>query len=260
MIKGVLLDLSGVIYVGDRLMPGALDAIDQLHRCKLPIRFITNTTRSTQDSILKKLSGKGFDIPKGQLFTAPQAARTYMDAHGLIPYLLIHRGLMPEFADYPSKGCNAVLVGDAGESFTYAKMNTAFRLLLDGAPLFAMGNNRYFKDADGFSLDVGPFVCALEFASSAKATILGKPAPAFFRAAIRDLDCPADEVVMVGDDVEADVNGACAAGLQGILVKTGKYRAGDEQKVLGASAHVADDIVAAVAWIFENRRLKSHDH
>jgi HAD superfamily hydrolase (TIGR01458 family) len=128
-------------------------------------------------------------------------------------------------------------------------MNRAFRSLLDGGPLLAMGDNRYFKEADGLSLDIGPFVAALEYATGNQAIILGKPAPAFFEGALLSLGCAADEVVMIGDDVLTDVEGALAAGLKGILVRTGKYRPGDEDQITHPGAMVVEDIQAAVDWI-----------
>ena len=128
-------------------------------------------------------------------------------------------------------------------------MNKAFRILLNGNKLLAMADNRYFKEEDDFSLDAGPFVHALAFASGAKTTVIGKPSKEFFLAAIKDFDCTPNEVVMVGDDVEADVNGALSAGLQAILVKTGKYRDSDEQRIQDASANIVSDIGEAVELI-----------
>ncbi len=253
MIGGILLDLAGVLYVGDTPLPGAREAIERLHHARLPTRYLTNTTRSTRRAILDRLSRMGLSIPPDSLYTAPLAARRYVESHGLRPYLLIHPNLKAEFAEFGEGPYNAVLVGDGGEAFTYERLNCAFRLLLEGAPLLAMGNNRYFKERDGFSLDVGPFVTALEYAADVRATILGKPAPDFFRAAIAGLGCKADEVMMVGDDVAADVIGAVSAGLQGVLVKTGKYRPGDEDQLKSANATVLADVTAAIDWIIAQR-------
>ncbi|MFQ5546308.1 MAG: TIGR01458 family HAD-type hydrolase, partial [Acidiferrobacterales bacterium] len=242
MIGGILLDLAGVLYVGDTPLPGAREAIERLHHARLPTRYLTNTTRSTRRAILNRLSRMGLSIPPYSIYTAPLAARRYVESHGLRPYLLIHPNLKAEFAEFGEGPYNAVLVGDGGNAFTYERLNYAFRLLLEGAPLLAMGNNRYFKERDGFSLDVGPFVTALEYAAGVRAKILGKPAPDFFQAAVADLGCKADEVMMVGDDVAADVIGAVSAGLQGLLVKTGKYRPGDEDQLKSANADVLPDV------------------
>jgi HAD superfamily hydrolase (TIGR01458 family) len=249
MIRGVLLDLSGVLYEGDRALPGAAAALERLHAASLPIRFITNITRKGSGEVLHHLSGLGFAIAADDLLSAPVAARRYLEHRGLHPYLLVHPALEADFADLVSDTPDAVLVGDAGDGFTYAALNRAFRLLMDGAPFLAMGNNRYFRDRDGLSLDIGPFVAALEYASGATATVLGKPAPAFFHAAVESLDCDPEEVVMVGDDALADVDGALAAGIPAILVQTGKYRPRDEDQITHSGAVVVPDIAAAVDWI-----------
>jgi HAD superfamily hydrolase (TIGR01458 family) len=254
MIKGVLLDLSGVLYVGNEPLPGAHEAIRRLNNAGLPTRFVTNTTRSPQRAILTKLAAMQLSIADDTLFTAPQAALAYIEKHSLHPHLLIHPDLQDEFPKHSPGAWDAVLIGDAGEAFTYRSLNGAFRLVLDGAPLLAMGYNRYFKESEGVSLDIGPFVAALEFAADIRAKVLGKPAPEFFEAAVSGLGCEPNQVVMVGDDAAADVGGAISARLQGILVRTGKYMPGDEDKIEQPGAVTVDDITAAVDWI-----LKHHD-
>jgi HAD superfamily hydrolase (TIGR01458 family) len=164
--------------------------------------------------------------------------------------LLIHPGLAEDFAGLASDGKDAVVVGDAGDGFTYAALNRAFRHLMLGAPLLALAANKYFREPDGLSLDAGPFVAALEYASGTRALLFGKPAPEFFRAAVDGFGCPPAEVAMIGDDVEADVNGAIAAGLAGILVRTGKYRLEDEQRA-DSRTMVVDDVSTAVGRILE---------
>jgi HAD superfamily hydrolase (TIGR01458 family) len=252
MICGVLLDLSGVLYVGEQVLPGALAATVRLREAGLAVRYVTNTTRSTRNEIVARLAAMGLDVPAGEVFTAPLAARGLLKERGLRPLLLVHPGLEEEFADLDTQQPNAVLVGDAGEDFTYQRLNEAFRLLINGAPLLAMARNRYFKDGEALSLDAGPFVAALEYAAGARAEVIGKPSPAFFHAAAADFGCPHDQVVVVGDDVEADVVGAVAAGMTGILVRTGKYRSGDET-FMPDKALVSADIGEAVEWIVKHK-------
>ena len=249
MIGGILLDLSGVLYIGDNPVAGAVDAVKRLASAGLPVRYITNTTRSTRQMILHRLTRLGFNINAENIFTAPIASRQYIETNNLIPFLLIHPNLEPEFSDLTGEP-NAVLVGDAGDRFTYENMNRAFRHLLDGAILLAMGVNRYFSEGDVLSLDAGPFVHALEYACGTKAVVLGKPSIEFYSTAVRSLGCNPEDTVMVGDDVEADVIGAMGSGLNGILVQTGKFIQGDEKKIKTGALCVAD-ISAAVDYILE---------
>ncbi|MEJ2435944.1 MAG: TIGR01458 family HAD-type hydrolase [Pseudolabrys sp.] len=250
-IRGVLLDLSGVLYVGEHSLAGAREALERLHAAGLPVRYITNTTRSTRREIVARLAAMDLRIPPEEVFTAPLAARRLIEERGLRPLLLVHSGLEEEFAGLDTGRPDAVLVGDAGEAFTYARLNEAFHLLIEGAPLMAMARNRYFKDGDALSLDAGPFVAALEYAAGVDAEVIGKPSRPFFRSAAGDFECGPNEVVVVGDDVEADVVGAVAAGMQGILVRTGKYRSGDEA-LLPDGAMLSRDIGDAVSWIIEH--------
>ncbi len=255
MIRGVLLDLAGVIYEGDRALPGAIDAVTRLHQAGLPLRFVTNTTRRTKRELLERLTRLGLDISADELFTPGQAARTWLKEHGYSPVLVVHPSLAQEFDDIPAREKHAVVVGDAGDAFDYAHLNRAFRALIDGAQLIALAKNRTFKDDDGkLSLDAGAFVTALEYASGKTALVLGKPAPAFFAAALSSMRCPLEDAVMVGDDAEADVAGALRARLgHALLVHTGKYRPGDEDRFTPKPTATVLDFAAAADWILAHR-------
>lgn len=238
-IRGVIFDLDGVLHVRERVVPGAPEAIARLRRAGMAMRFVTNTTRRPRRAILDSLRTLGFDITAEELLTPAAAVCERLRDRGQSPYLLIHPDLVEDFASF-GDGSDAVVLGDAGDEFRYGVLNRAFRLLMDGAPLYALAANRYFKDEDGLSLDVGAFVAALEYASGAKAELFGKPAPAFFRAALEGLGCRPEDAVMVGDDVEADVNGALVLGIGGLLVRTGKYRPKDDGRLAAGGTIVAD--------------------
>lgn len=250
-IEGVLLDLAGVLYDGDRLLPGALRAIETLRERRLPIRFVTNTTRSPKSEIIGKLSRLGLTIAPDELFTPVAAARAWLGERGYSPKLLVHPALEADFAELPAAARSAVVIGDAEDRFTYRNLNAVFRAVIAGAPLLALARNRTFKDDDGgLSLDAGPFVAALEFASGVEATILGKPSVDFFSAALASIPCPAARAVMVGDDAESDIAGARRAGIgSALLVRTGKYRRGDEVRYSPPPTDVVPDIAAAADWI-----------
>lgn len=255
MIRAVLLDLLGVVNDGDTPIPGAVAAIARLRAEGLPIRFVSNTTRSPHRTIVAQLAGLGIAVGRDELFTPARAAVEWLTREGCAPHLLVHPDLVPEFAGNAFGDRKAVVVGDAAEAFTYAAMNAAFRQLIDGAEFLALAVNRTFKDADGgLSLDAGAFVAALEFAAGKQATVLGKPARDFFHAALAGLDCIPGQAVMVGDDAESDVAGALKAGIgSALLVRTGKYRAGDESRHAPHPSAVVDDLAAAVDWILARR-------
>ena len=227
-LKAIVLDLDGVLYVEDEPVPGAVDAVAALRDRGLGLRFATNTTSRPRRGILERLRRLGFDVEPQELVTpAALAVRHCAErGHGNVA-LVMNDELREDFADLDAPGAgpvDAVVVGDCGEDFDFALLNGAFRSLMDGAELIALQKNRFWMRPDGLALDVGPFVAALEYGAGVEAHVVGKPAPAFFAAILDDLGVAAPDAAMVGDDVESDVGGALAAGLAGVLVRTGKFR------------------------------------
>lgn len=254
-IDGVLIDLGGVIYVGDHALPGAIAAVERLRAADLPLRFLTNTTRMSKRGIIARLSEMGLPLGADDLFTPADAARAWLAQNRLAAHLLVHPDLEEDFAGLTEGEAQAVVVGDAGEAFSYAAMNAAFRSLIAAAPLLALARNRSFRDDDHeLSLDAGAFVSGLEYAADCEAVLMGKPSPAFFATALASMDCTAERAVMIGDDVESDVVGALSAGLGGaFLVRAGKYRPGDEDRAAQPPSAVVDDFAAATAWVLAAR-------
>lgn len=247
-VRGLLLDLDGVVTVGGAPLRGSLAAIERLREAEIPLRFVTNTTTKPRRRLIADLAAIGLAIKPADLFTPARLARDALAASGKKPFLLIHPDLAEDFYGLES-GEDAVVIGDAREAFSYANLNHAFRLIHDGADFLALARNRNFLDRDRkLSLDVGGFVAALEYATEKPAHVFGKPSAEFFHGAVRALALLPQETAMIGDDAEADVGGAIRAGLAGILVRTGKYRPGDESKV--APTLVADDLAQAVEMFF----------
>lgn len=245
--KGVLIDLGGVVYLGDTPLPGAIEALERLRQAGVAVRFLTNTTRTPHGELLARLGEMGIAVPGDELFTPAIAARRLIAGQGFTPHLLVHPALEEDFAGLEGGGQLALVVGDAAEGFTYAAMNAAFRALEQGAAFYALANNRCFRDADGeLSLDAGPFVAALAFASRREPVVLGKPSRDFFDAALASMGCAPGEAAMIGDDVESDVGGAQEAGIAGVLVTTGKYAQGDETRIAPPPSMVASDLAEAV--------------
>lgn len=226
-IEGVLLDLSGVIYIEDEVVPGAAETLDALREAGLPIRLVTNTTMRPRRAVLERLRRLGIEVEPEELITpASLAKRRCAEAGHRSVVLVVSDELREDLEELREGGgeVDAVVLGDLGERWDYAILNRSFRLVSDGAELIALQKNRYWQTAEGLSLDAGPFVAALEYATGRDAVVVGKPAPAFFELALGELGVAADRAVMVGDDVEADVGGALEAGLAAILVRTGKFR------------------------------------
>ena len=233
MIKAVFLDISGVITIGNSVINGAADAVRQIQQQGLELRFLTNTSRQTRKAMVEGLQAHGFQCLEEQVYTAPFAARDWMQQQGRRPYCLVHPNIVSEFKDLDQHNPDAVIIGDAADDLNYANLNRAFRLCQQGTPLVGIGRNRYFKLDDEFLLDAGPFIAAIEYAANTQAIIMGKPSTDFFNQVMASVSCDNSEVLMIGDDVYGDIEGALNAGLQACLVQTGKYRAGDENRIEG---------------------------
>ena len=247
-IKGVLLDLDGTIFVGDRLVPGAADAVGALRRGGLPLRFGTNTTRMSRDTLVSRLQEMGLEVEPGEVFTAPLAAAAWLEKKGLWNLsLCIPEAAHADFGHFKVNETSpqAVVVGDLGEAWDFTRLNEAFRHIMEGAEFVALQRNRYWDTGEGLALDAGTFVTALEYATDREAMLAGKPSAMFFQAAAESMGVDLYGLAVVGDDPGTDVAGAHACDAAAILVRTGRFREG----ALSASIPQPDLILDSVATL-----------
>jgi HAD superfamily hydrolase (TIGR01458 family) len=205
--------------------------------------------------LVERLRGYGFDVAAEELFTATLAGGVLARTAGyrsIAPFIL-----EPALEDLEgldlvggtsgrrgTRAPDAVMVGDLGDRWTYPLMQEAFEYLMAGADLLALSRDRYWLEGDRLVLDAGPFVAGLEFATGKSAKVAGKPSPAFYTTALGSLGlAPVASAAMIGDDLWSDVEGAQRAGLQGWLVRTGKYR----ESALRESGIQPDRILDSIA-------------
>lgn len=261
MIRGVLLDLEGVIYQGQSLIPGAIDAVSSLARRGMRIRYITNTTTQPRNAIAERLAAMGFSIGPDHLVTPPAAAALLLAGmRASRVHLASAESLAEDFRGFElvhADACDidAIVLGDLYLNFTWSRLNTIFQLMARGVRLVTLHKNRVCQRAEGLSLDLGPFVAALEYAAAVQAHVVGKPSTTFFNLALESVALPAAEVLMVGDDIEADIGGAKTAGLIGVQVKTGKYRKQDDSHPSVTPDGCIDSLADLPAWIAEHNAM-----
>jgi HAD superfamily hydrolase (TIGR01458 family) len=255
-MRAILFDMDGVVYNSDDPIAGAAAALDWVRAQGIPYLFVTNTTSRGRGVLVEKLAGFGIRAKQADILTPCVAAADWLRTrHDGAVALFVRPKTLPEFAGLTSlpeqaeTGARYVVIGDLGELWDFRTLNRAFRLLHSNpeSTLIALGMTRFWKAQDGISLDVAPFVAALEHATGRKALVFGKPAEAFFRAASEKLGVPAGEIVMIGDDIQTDVAGAQQAGLKGVLVKTGKFRPSDLEGQFKPDA-VLDSIADLPDW------------
>lgn len=244
-LKGILFDLDGVLYVGSQIIEGAVEAIAGVRARGLSCRFVTNTSTLSLASLQRKLAAMGLDIPEKEIISAPQAAVIYLRGQPTpICRLLLAEDVKQDFNEFKQSDTEAgyIVIGDIGDAWNYRLMNEVFNRLLEGAKLIAIHKSRFWQTEHGLQMDIGGFVQALEYASGTTAIMIGKPSEEFYRMALQDMGLHPQEAAMIGDDIDADVGGAQQAGLQGFLVKTGKYR----QAYVEASAVKPDLLMDSV--------------
>lgn len=215
-------------------LPGAVAALAELEQRHIPFLVATNTSVLSRATLAVRVASRGIHLDPGRIVsalsvTADLTARRYP---GGPLFVLCSDDARREFAGQrllpptdeadEADGCAAVVVGDAAEELSFANLDRAFRLVRGGARLIAMHRNPWWITTRGPTLDAGAFVVGLEFATRRRAVVAGKPSATFFAAALRALGRPADEVVMIGDELRADVAGARRAGIRAVWVRSGR--------------------------------------
>ncbi|MCT0246694.1 MULTISPECIES: TIGR01458 family HAD-type hydrolase [unclassified Synechococcus] len=250
VMQALFLDINGVLVEDRAPIPGAIEVLSEARGRGLTLRFVTNTATRGHGSILRDLREMGFALEAAELFTAPLAARHYLLRHHLRPHLLVHPAIAVAFADLAGDPPDCVLLGDARDGFSYGALNRVFQLVQQGLPLIGIGRNRYFREGGELLLDAGAFLQTIEWAAGIQAVVLGKPSAAFYAELVASTNFSAQHCLMVGDDLEADVIGAMAAGLAGCLVQTGKYQQADQLRLPPQASLIASvaELPAKFAW------------
>jgi HAD superfamily hydrolase (TIGR01458 family) len=247
-MAAILLDIDGVFHVSGRPIDGAGDAIRRLRDDGHRLRFVTNSTTRSRADLAQDLRALGIELDDEELETTPRAAARTLAGKRVLA--LTMAAIRPELEGVELVGeeADAVLIGGADETdetnrvFSYMNLARAFAELEAGAELYCLHKNAWWQTSRGPLLDSGAFVAGLEYAAGVEATILGKPSPAFFGAALDALDADPERTWMVGDDLEADIAGAKGSGLNTILVRTGKFREETLDEALVKPDAVVDSI------------------
>jgi HAD superfamily hydrolase (TIGR01458 family) len=245
-VGAVLLDIDGVLTISWEVIPGASAAVEHLRREEIPFRLLTNTTTHTRKELARTLGAAGISVSPEEIVTAVVGTAAYLRAnHPEARCFVLSDGDAREdlsgvklVEDHP----DVIVIGGASDDFSYRTIDRVFGMLVAGAQLVAMHRNLYWRTSEGLQLDSGAYVKGLEEAAGVSATIAGKPAASFFRAALEPLAVEAESVWMVGDDVENDVLAAQALGMTGVLVRTGKFREEDLARDGERPDHVVDSV------------------
>ncbi|PWG65443.1 HAD-IIA family hydrolase [Spiribacter halobius] len=216
-----LLDLDGVVYVGDAPLPGAPEAVETLRRRGCRVRFLTNDPLPTRAAAAARLERYGIPAEAKDMVTSGWATARTLRGRGLERVAVIGSdGLREEIAAaglalVSDDSAEALVVG-CDDGIGYADLRLGVRLLHRGAAFVATNADAVFPTPEGPAPATGAIVAALRYASGREAEVIGKPSPAMFEAALEG--APREAAVMVGDTPATDIAGARRAGIAAVLV------------------------------------------
>ncbi len=228
-----LLDLDGVVYRGEQLLPGARELVDWLDASGKKVLYLSNNSIATPHQVEAKLVRLGMPRPEGRVLTAGDAAARVL-ANRFPGGSVFVLGLPPIEQLMEQNGLRVVWTSDADEervpdaiivaldrTLTYDRLCRALRAILEGAAFYAVNRDPRLPVENGFLPGTGSITAALEYASGKKAEIIGKPEPGIVLEAMRLLGVAPDQTVMVGDGLDLDIVAGHAAGVSTALVLTG---------------------------------------
>lgn len=222
----VLIDIDGVLKLGGKSLPGLHEFLNFLDKEKFPVCIITNTTLTTAEDQKKFFEEDNIKL-KFPILTASDTTYLYVKQNYKKAAVYCIGNVKKIFEDIiDENNPDVVVIGDMLKKWNYDLLTEIFRKVRAGADLVAMQKNRYWNTPeDGYLLDVGPFVAAIEYATEKEAIVIGKPSKIYFDTALQMVGSSIDKpFIMIGDDVETDIGAAQNYGGTGILMYTGKTK------------------------------------
>ncbi|HSB46739.1 MAG TPA: HAD-IIA family hydrolase [Candidatus Bilamarchaeum sp.] len=246
MIKAVIFDLDGTLYLGKTPVKGAAEKIAELRGRGIKILFLTNAATRSRANVALRLAGMGFGASKGETYCGAYALAKYIaEKHrGKKVYVVGEKGEHDEFAELgiqTSDEADIVAVG-LDRAFSYDKLCRAHLNISKGAVFLASNYDHTYPTEIGPLPGAGSIVTAIEFASGKKAHVVGKPNPFFMELILREHHLKKDEVIMVGDRLDTDIMFAKNCGIKSALVLSGSAKKSDIKDV--RPDIVIDDVTA----------------
>lgn len=224
--KGFICDMDGVIYHGNKVLPGVAEFIKWLHDEKKEFLFLTNNSGYTPRELQYKLSRMGLDVSEEHFYTSALAAAAFLkeQAPGCSVYAIGEAGLLNALYDagitMNDINPDYVVVGE-GKTYSLDSLTKATNLVLGGAKLIGANSDVSGPIENGISPACGALVAPIEIATGTHAYFCGKPNPLMMRTGLRILNCHSAEAVMIGDRMDTDVISGLESGMSTVLVLSG---------------------------------------
>jgi HAD superfamily hydrolase (TIGR01458 family) len=249
MKKALIIDLEGTIIGSGMALPGSIEFIKYIQEKHIPYRIITNTVSKTIGQLEENINEIGFDINKENIINPIVVLNKFLKENSVRAYYFVgpdylkdtiaveDNGNKPEyiiFCDFERIGCDYIL------------LNKLFQNIKDGSKIITTSYSNYYLSKKEYKLDTGAFVKMYEQITNERAVIMGKPSSIIYKIATDDLKIKPEEIMAIGDDVLTDISGGKELGIETMLVKTGKYKNGDEN--IGRPDNVIGDIREAIKY------------
>jgi len=251
MIDGLVCDMDGVLYRGDRVIERAPEAVDALRNAGIRLCFCTNNSHFTPGQYRDKLSGLGIRASEEEILTSGIVTAEELDRRGLGGRRAIVIGgdgvrdalsrIGTEIDDDPEARTADLVVVGWDPSFDYASLRRASAAVRHGAEFVATNQDPTFPASDGLWPGAGAILAAIERASDRTAVVMGKPHEPMMQAAARRL-AGVRRIAIVGDRPDTDLAGGTAMGWTTVLVLTGVTRPEDVPAVSPTPDLVIDSI------------------
>ena len=229
MKQGFLLDMDGVIYSGNQLIPGAAEFVKELQERDIPYLFMTNNSQRTRRDVVNKLAGIGIETQEEHVFTSAIATALFLERQkpNGTAYVLGEGGLLTSLHKHGyslvRSNPDYVIVGE-GRNFTLEMVNQAVDMILGGAKLIATNLDPSPKKKGWDNLGIRAVVRMLEEAAGVSAFSVGKPSPVMMRAARKRIGLSTSETTIIGDTMTTDIIGGIQMGYNTILSLAGVTR------------------------------------
>jgi NagD protein len=227
MKNGFLIDMDGVIYTGDRLIPGADQFINNLIKHDIPFTFITNNSQRTRLEVVRKLKKLGIDVPLDKVYTSAMATGEFISNNSTDPtaFVLGEGGLLTSLHEngvtLVDTDPEFVVLGE-GWNFTFHMVQKAVDMILSGAKFVATNMDPSPRIIGGVdNLGIAATAAMIQEAAGRKPYVTGKPSPTMMQSARKYIGLDPEGTTIIGDTLETDIQGGVQVGFQTVLVLSG---------------------------------------
>lgn len=224
--KGFICDMDGVIYHGNRLIPGVKEFVEWLYKEGKQFMFLTNASGRSPKELQQKLDRMGLDVDESHFYTSALATAKFINsqAPGCSAYVIGEPGLFNALYDVGITSNDVdpdyVIIGETS-NYNYESISTAVRHVRRGAKLIGTNSDITGPSEHGIIPACKALVAPVEIATGKEAYFVGKPNPLMMRSCLRRLGVHSDEAVMIGDRMDTDVISGIESGLDTALVLSG---------------------------------------